>query len=432
MVSGINNYLYSNGIYSRNIYNNYNRNAVSAIDRLQPLNRNEVKNFNYNRQLSKDTQNFLKAYQSDYNKLQQAANNLTQYGTSSIWNNITAKSNDTDIVDVKNNYSSQVKGSYALDVSQLAQAQQNESQALKSNEQTALTSGYLEINSGGNRHVVNVNIAKDMTNKDALASIAKSINDRKLGISATVSEKDGQSQLILKGDRTGDGNDFSVAGSKELIGQTGLDKVAQNAQDAVYSFNGQKRHSSTNEVALDSYRVSAQLNGTGKTTIDFGTSSDTVKDALQKLVDAHNSVLKTLNDNADRGSAVLTQMKNLLIPPISEKSMNAIGLSYNKDGSLALDGDKFAKAYTTDPKNTRELLSGNYSIAKGLASDAQKALSQPSYKLVDGANQAENNLSNYEAQIKENPFRYYNAFANRGAYNLMNFSTMGLFLNRLI
>lgn len=435
MVSGVNSYLYSNGIYSRNIYNNYNRGAVSAIDRLQKLNRYETKNNYYTnyatRTLNQSAQQFLKTYQSDYQQLKQAAGALDQYTPNNVWNNIIATNDDTEVAQIQNHYSSQVKGRYSLEVKQLAQAQRNTSTALNSNETAALDKGYLEIISGGNRHMVTVDGA-GKTNQELLETMAKDINSQKMGLTASVVSQNGQSQLVLAGDKTGYGHDFTVSGSQEVLQQTGLHNVKQTAQDAQYTFNGQERHSQTNDVALDSYRVSATLKSVGQTTIDFATDSDTVKKAVNKLVEAHNNTLKTLNDNVQMGTAVTNQLKNLTRPPIAEESMKALGLSYQKDGKLGFDEKTFAQAYAQDASNVKNLLGGSYSVARGLLDDAQKALSQPSYKLVDGVNAQKSFDEYFKQQIEENPFRLYNSFANRGGYNLINFNTMGLFLNRLI
>ena len=107
----------------------------------------------------------------------------------------------------------------------------------------------------------------------------------------------------------------------------------------------------SNDIALDSYRISATLKSTGETKIGASVNIDpekTVK-AVGDLVDAYNSSIKLLNDNYGRGTGVDRQLRNLVNGLGSEKSLEKLGITVNKDATLKFDEDVLKKTMKEDP-----------------------------------------------------------------------------------
>ena len=76
-----------------------------------------------------------------------------------------------------------------------------------------------------------------------------------------------------------------------------------------------------------------------------------------------------LHENADRGFGVQRQLDNMLNTSISEKSMNQLGISKDKDGYLKIDEDKLRDSLKTNPQQTKELLGGSFSRAFSMTAD---------------------------------------------------------------
>lgn len=405
--------------------------SASAVNSISSINRvsNAYNQFSTNLTLNATAKKFLSRYSANYNSLSSAAQALSTKGSSSVWSNNQASSSNTDVVDVKNGYASQMEGRYEVNVRQLAQAQSNQSVALDSKAISTAETGTLMLNTGNQQFKLSID-PTGKTNEQVFKDVADAINANKTGLTAKVITKDGQSSLQVTGQKTGMQNEFAFSG--DLAEQLGLNQVTQQAQDAIVDVTnvatGQQDTlmDSDNQVNLDSYRVSMELKDTGKSIVDFGVSADDLVSSVQKLVDSYNDTVKLLNDNNNMGTGVGRQLKNLLTPAISEKSMELLGLSYNKDGTLALDEDTLKEAYATDSDQVKDLLGGRYSVAESLSARATSALTQSSQSLVNGS--AANSSSSNDIDFVS----LMNSYSRRGAYNLMNYNYIGSLLNTLV
>lgn len=100
----------------------------------------------------------------------------------------------------------------------------------------------------------------------------------------------------------------------------------------------------SNDVSVDSTRIGVTLKSTGKTTIRADVDVDKTVSAVEDLVNAYNSSLKVLNDNYERGTGVDRQLRNLVLGLGSEKSLEKLGITVNKDATLKFDKDVLKKA----------------------------------------------------------------------------------------
>lgn len=336
--------------------------------------------------LSSDSLAFVTSYQKNMSGLMAAANKLKEGSSGSVTGDMTVSSSNAQVADASASWTPSQAASYTLDVQQAATAQTNISDAVSASG-TEL-SGDLTIQTGAGT-VNTFRIAAGATNNaDALNTLAKEINKAAVGVTANVSLKDGKASLSLIADKTGESSAFQVSGS--LADSTGLADPYTKAQNAIFTVKEQgsyaaekKVTSESNSVYVDgNYRIKAQIKGAGKTTIGVAPDMAKTADAVQNLVEHHNSTLKLLNDNADRGVGVLNQMKRLLTLPTSEKSMNKIGLTSNKDGTLSFDRATFAKASSENPSLVKGILSGSYGVANGYYNDAQRGLRTSSNSLL--------------------------------------------------
>lgn len=158
-------------------------------------------------------------------------------------------------------------------------------------------------------------------------------------------------------------------------------------------------------------------------------------DAVQTMVDAYNTNLETLNKNASRGDGVVKQIARMAESPAAESTMQTVGVTVNKDGSLKLDAEKLttalsgaasadAKAGTsTQMKQIKDIIGGaSGSIAAGVKSDARAGLAASANSLIS------NDLVKIQ-ETSKNPFSNYfdAAYSRTGAFT--NAGTMGLLMN---
>ncbi len=159
------------------------------------------------------------------------------------------------------------------------------------------------------------------------------------------------------------------------------------------------------------------------------TVAKTVK-AFQSFVDNYNSNIKLLNDNADRGPGVTKQLSRMVQDPAPKESMKMVGVTVNKDGTLALDTAKMTEALKTDSPGNQKLFKDIIGGIGGIADTAHK-------NALYGANISArdlitNDLSSIQSAQAQNPFReMYDSFRGN-AYYLNNLGVTGLMLNTLV
>ena len=97
-----------------------------------------------------------------------------------------------------------------------------------------------------------------------------------------------------------------------------------------------------------------------------GYDTNAIYDAVNKFVTNYNSVITTAKeaDNANVNSRSTSMMNNTAV---NAKSLNKIGISINKDGTLALDKDAFMKS---DMGSVKSLFNGNGSYGYRVSAQA--------------------------------------------------------------
>lgn len=352
--------------------------------------------------------------------LQAAANKLS---SPAFFQNVKTTVATTDVLSASTDTTA-AAGSYAINVTQLAQAQSMVA-AGQASTKTAIGNGTLTIDlgtiSGGTldpatgkftgssftpdaAHAA-VQITIDSSN-NTLEGIRDAINGAKAGVKATI-VNDGSgtpNRLVLVSSTTGDASSMriGVAGDASLQNLLGNDPAGtQNLQQTVA---GQNARLTVNGIAVTSptNSVKEAIQGTTLNLLKAGTTSmvasaDTgsVESAVTDFVKAYNalqstaSTLTAYNEDTKKGAALsgdstlrnlLTQVRQALTAPQSmgpdaKKVLTEIGVGFQKDGTLAVDAAKLHTAATTDLEGVANL----FSSAAGKTGGYGKQIS----KLVD-------------------------------------------------
>ncbi|RLA19702.1 MAG: flagellar hook protein [Gammaproteobacteria bacterium] len=311
-------------------------------------------------------------------------NNLSKFGQ------YAAASSDGDIIAVSANTSA-AAGSYELAVTQLAKAHSLASGSYAS-ASDIVGSGTLTIRFGSTQFTpadpgpesydgFTVNPERGVatiaigSGNNTLEGIRDAINDADIGVSAAIVNDGSGYRLLLSSDQTGAENSVEVSvadtGDNNDLDNIGLSALAFNsaasnlsqtvaAQNAVFSINGLSINSSSNTAkdVINGVDITLRdLTGAAPITVTVAEDRDSVRQAINGLVNGYNSFIQTAKAltayNADSGAAgvlqgdfsarsITSQLRQTLTGAVTGfngpfSSLSEIGITTNSDGSLALD-----------------------------------------------------------------------------------------------
>lgn len=315
----------------------------------------------------------------------------------SSFKSITATPADNTIVTASAS-SIAVAGSYALDITQIAKAQKlvatGQTSATASIGNGTVTIDFGTISGGtfdtvtgkytGASFTSNGNGAKTLTidaSNNSLTGIRDAINAANIGVTATIIN-DGSAtpyRLSLSSGSMGQSNSMkiSVAGDAALGNLLGQDPVGvQNmsevvtAQNASFKVNGVTVSKTSNTVTdvISGVTLNLLKPTTSTTSVTVAQDSGSVQTSVSSFVKAYNDLNTTLKnlsgyDAAAKKGGVLqgdstvlqlqAKVRSILTTSVSNTSgaltnLSQIGVSFQRDGSLALDSAKLSSAISSN------------------------------------------------------------------------------------
>lgn len=382
--------------------------------------------------LNNDSADFLKSYQNKMTDMMGKANALRASNSQNVLGKLSVRSSDSSKISVTSKSPLREKATYQIDVKRLATEQMNFTKGFDGKKNDKM-SGQLTISTNYRASPININIDSitGSNNEEKLQKIANEVNRYNAGVSATVIENEGKKMLAIYSDETGAGNAFNISGS--FAEETGLDKAEQAAADAEYTvskeggYSIQSYTSASNDIQLGGYKIDATLKDVGKATVTVGTDASKTADAVKEMIDSYNSTLRFLDNNSDRGMGVLTQMKRMVRPPISERSMKTLGITANSDGTLNFDRTAFNKSMAKSPSLVNSLLSGPSGLAEGIYKDAKSGMSVSSASLT-GGNMFDSRYSG-ASYMQSMGLSFGGTYSRSGVLNLLNLNSVGALMN---
>lgn len=359
---------------------------------------------------------------------------------------VTATASDTGVLSATAT-STAVPGTYALNVSKLAQGQNlvapgqaSTTATIGDGSATTLTfelgtisggtltdglySGATFAAGGGSG-----NITID-SNNNTLEGIRDAINAAGLGVTATL-VNDGSAtphRLVLTSTSTGETQSMRItaSGGDGSIGALlGYDpEGAQNltqtqaAQNAALTVNGIAITSATNTVSEAIQGVTLNLKNTTSTSTTLAVERDTasMNSAASAFVDAYNALASQLKsrsayatDTTAAGAlagdgtirAMQSQLRGIFTTPATGGALTTlgqVGISMQKDGSLLFNASKLVGAVSTDFSDVSNLLASPSGFATRLESWAKSAL-EPAGMIAIRTKSLNDYVKNYNSQI---------------------------------
>ncbi len=153
---------------------------------------------------------------------------------------------------------------------------------------------------------------------------------------------------------------------------------------------------------------------------------DDVVSAVEDFVDSYNMVTSLLENNESRGTGTASHFASFTRGVGAEQVLDAVGISYDKDGKMVLDSEALKKALEENYDTVSSLIGGQYGIADRASMKADQALNESVQRIVN------NDLSSLISSTQNfNSIQYTYSFSKAGAYNLSNMYAVGLFVNTM-
>jgi flagellar hook-associated protein 2 len=279
-------------------------------------------------------------------------------------------------------------GNYQVEVVALASAQKLSSGAYANADSTVGT-GQLTLASGDTTLVVDID-----SEHASLGDIRDAINAKAAGkgVSATLVQADDGAHLVLTALDTGLANRITVTASGGDGGLAALayDPANANTQlgelaaatDAVVKADGYERTSASNTITDLIGGVTLTLTKAAPGTVQqftINADASAQKTAIKTFVGAYNASINAIAGatayNATTKVAAALNGDSLVLGTSRDlrgtvsaqvADLKAIGVTINKDGTLAFDEAAYTTAMASDASPAARLFSGDASLAKAL------------------------------------------------------------------
>ncbi|MCU0682322.1 MAG: flagellar filament capping protein FliD [Polyangiaceae bacterium] len=264
------------------------------------------------------------------------------------------------------------EGSFNLDVQALAREQRNHSNTYASATTAIGQAGAIQIQVGAANPG---NITVEAT--DSLTAVAAKINASGARVSASVLYNGSNYRLVVRGLDTGAQNAFTVSDPDTGLNLGAPANVVQTAQNSRIVIDNVTVERPTNQIVGVIPGVTLALTSTTTTPANVAVQTDpaALKDKINSFVSTYNDVMSAARLTAGFGSvkaanALLSgdgtirdataRMARALGAPVAGASglyrtLSSVGLTTQRDGSLAFDSTKLNAALLADPSAVQKL-----------------------------------------------------------------------------
>ena len=303
----------------------------------------------------------LSTFGTDMSALSSALATLTSFdGAFAQKEGATSDSSVVSLTDAK---SISAAGTHTLTVSQLATTSQQHSNAVASD---ATLSGSLSIQVGSGTATT---ITIDSTN-NTMSTLAKSINDLDVGVTATVITDSSGSYLSLTSSTSGAAGNMTLDTSNLTDSNDNSISMTATATgaDAAYTLDGIPLTSSSNTVSNALPGITFQLVGTSSTNVTMEIVNDTgsISTALNNFISAYNTLSSALSGQETKdssgnaeplfGDQILSLIQSQLSTALAFSTGNSgktsnlaqLGISVGTNGQLSLDTSALSSALASN------------------------------------------------------------------------------------
>lgn len=177
---------------------------------------------------------------------------------------------------------------------------------------------------------------------------------------------------------------------------------------------------------------------TGDNAAAVDKAMDNIVAAFKDLANKYNSTMSLLSNNVGRGTGIASQMDSMKRMMPNEKTLAALGMSYDTNGKVQVDEDALREALEKDPEEVKNLVGGQFGIAERVGSKATAILDSSVDKVIGGTVSSESSDSTKKtdsgsttnsftkSSSMSDSFMQFANFAKSGAFNLSNYYAVSM------
>ena len=298
-----------------------------------------------------EAKDYLTTIKSASQTMRSALGSLTGTARNPAFMQFTPASSDTEklTLDTSGAWPGAQVARMNINIDQLAERQVNQGTALTADANVG-GEGVFEfaVQNNGNTYQFSIATTEQDTNRSLQDKIAAAINERDIGVTASVAQNtsNNTSALTIQSSNTGVANQFTVTDTVgDAISRAGVGAVTQQAQDAVYRINNsEQRTSSSNTIDLGSGIKANMLKASGDT-IEVSMQADTTRafGALNDFVRSYNDLITAAKGN-DTTRALQLNYQLARTTNTYAASLNRIGVNLGTDGLMSINQDRLNSA----------------------------------------------------------------------------------------
>lgn len=384
---------------------------------------------------------FIKNYNKLLSNFKELSSHINLNNKNGIWNKKTIASSNKNILSSNSLFNINKDSSFIVNIKSIAKKQTNTSNWLKKDDKSQLSSFNVTLEKNGKSSVFSIYNNEEDNNKTVMEKLLAVINTSNEGIKAEIEENENNEvRLLLSSDYTGRDQSFTISMDNNIDSVLNLNKNITSAQDANYtivnySSNEQKTYSSnSNNIDIDSYRISGTIHDIGTVTVESQIDKDKLFDNLENLTSAFNKTIDFLDEHYDKGSGVKNTLEDFTEMFYLNDQIKEVGLSFDHNGYLSIDREIFDDAFDNNLSSLKEIISGSDSFFSNIDKKINNALTTSSFSLIENELLSNHNnmLGDYESNDFMNQMNALGLYVQNGSVGVINYAAVGLLLNMYI
>lgn len=306
---------------------------------------------------SEDTRAFAVGLKENARTLRNTIASLGGLEDESLLNKKAAFSSDENIVTASflGDNTSEATPSLKIEVTSLAQGQENLGAYLPEGAVTLPPDTYsFDIAINDLNYEFQFAIKEDETNREVQERLARLITNAGIGITAEVTEHEGNSSLKLNSTATGlpfgketifRVSDDHTSKTTGTVAYFGLDYISTHPSNAHFLLNGEERNVAANQFTIGGmYEITLHsINAPGEeVTIGLKADTDSLSENVNELLTGYNDFIRAAHEYTSkhpRSRQLVNELKT--ISSFYQSDMENIGIQMQEDGSLTLDAKVF-------------------------------------------------------------------------------------------
>lgn len=363
-------------------------------------------------------------------KVSEISKNLSELTNTKGFVDTQLISGDPNVIDGSVDPGAVVTGEYSLEVMQLAQKPGAISNGFPDKDKTQMGVGYLKFQTPEGTKEVYIN-GKNST----LNGVAAQVNAANIGMRATVVEdkrdRDNPYRMLVSGLKTGDDNKVAFPTIYLLDGDQDMYfDQAREAQNAKLKLDGFEIEAPSNVIndLIPGVTLNLKQASPGREVRLFVKENmEAVSGKIKAFVDAYNGALGFIQNQSKLqkgpngkeglgplgGDSMSRQVENALRRTILSpqmgvdsniRTLNQLGIEFNRNGTLNFAQEKFNKVLTATPQDVSNFFRGD-GLSTGFVSSIKRELGNlqnPSFGVLANRKKGiQEKINRYNTQIEQ-------------------------------